>query len=71
MSLVSGLGEKIDRSCVCWTDSIFLLALLFLALICIYSIAQSGSWLLEFLPRVGNKGEGEMKDERGMVMEVK
>ena len=29
----------------------------------------SESWLLEFLQRAGKMGEGEMEDDRGMVME--
>ena len=71
MSLVLELGEKIDCSCVCWIDSVFLLALLFLVLMCIYSISQSESQLLEFLQRVGKMGEGEMEDDRAMIKEDK
>ena len=71
MPLVLELGEKIDCSCVCWIDSVFLLALLFLVLMCIYSIAQSESQLLEFLQRVGKMGEGEMEDDRAMIKEDK
>ena len=31
-------GEEIDCSCICGTESVFLFALLFLVLVCIYSI---------------------------------
>ena len=37
MPLVLEWGEKIDYSCVCRTESAFLLALFFLVLMCIYS----------------------------------